>query len=57
MLAVATGMRMAVLQNQIDVEVRTVASDMARVTQADDVLVQQYPPPPPASWRWRWTPT
>ena len=49
----ATGLRMALLQIQMDVEVRTVAPDLARVAQAHDQLVQQHPPPS-ASRRRRW---
>ena len=47
MSAVTTGLRMALLQNQMDVEVGMVAPDLARVAQARDQLVQQSPPPPP----------
>ena len=43
--AVAMGLRMALLQNQMDVEVGTVASDLARVQRDHDQLMQQYPPP------------
>ena len=41
MSPVATGLRMALLQNQMDVEVGTVAPDLSRVAQAHEKLVQQ----------------
>ena len=44
MSAVATGLCMALLQNQMDVEVGTVAPELGRVAQAHEQLVQQYPP-------------
>ena len=44
MSAVATGLRMALPQNQMDVEAGTGAPNMTRVAQAHNGLVQQYAP-------------
>ena len=47
MLAVATGLRMALLASGQAVEVATGAPDVARVTATHKDLDRQYPPPPP----------
>ena len=53
MSAVATGLPMALLQKQMDMEVGRVAPDLANVPAAHNQLMQQPPPPPTASWRRR----
>ena len=46
MSAVATGLRMALPQNEMDVEVGAAAPELAKAAQAHAQLVQHYPPPP-----------
>ena len=61
MSAVATGLRVAILQAKMKVGVGTVPPNLGRVEQAHVQLVECQPPPPPppppASRHRRWTPT
>ena len=45
--AVAKGLRMVLLQGNMEMEVWTVAADLGKVQQSHVQLVQQSPPPPP----------